>query len=113
MKAFKVTKNSAAVRYLSECIIKKNKFHPPSQKKSHYLSVKYWLGKKENDDLQRVYAIAFPQKKLLDEFVKRQEELKERDHRDIGQRLNLFSFHEFSPGCAFFFPDGAHIYNKL
>lgn len=85
IKAFKVLKNSSA----------------------------YWLGNKENDVLQRVYGIAFPKKQLLDEYIKRQEEIKQRDHRLIGKTHGLFDFHPFSPGCAFFFPPGAYIYNKL
>lgn len=73
----------------------------------------YWLGKNTNDDLQRVYGVSFPQKKDLDAHIKRQEELAKRDHRNIGKQMELFTFHQFSPGCAFFYPNGAHIYNKL
>jgi len=40
-------------------------------------------------------------------------ELKLRDHRNVGTRLDLFIFHELSPGSCFFFPHGAIIYNKL
>lgn len=76
-------------------------------------SAAYWLGKNTNDDLQRVYAISFPSKKQLDEYVKRQEELAKRDHRNVGKNQELFKFHEFSPGACFFFPHGAHIYNTL
>ena len=47
------------------------------------------------------------------EYNKLQEELKNRDHRNIGLQQELFRFSELSPGSAFFFPKGAHIYNKL
>ncbi len=73
----------------------------------------YWLGKAENDDLQRVYGISFPAKKQMDEYVRIQEELLKRDHRTIGTQYDLFRFSNLSPGSAFFFPHGASIFNKL
>jgi threonyl-tRNA synthetase len=76
-------------------------------------SAAYWLGNNQNDDLQRVYGVAFPKAKLLEEHIRIQEELAKRDHRNIGQNYDLFSFNPLSPGCAFFYPKGAHIYNKL
>eukprot|EP00698_Gefionella_okellyi_P009499 TRINITY_DN2420_c0_g1_i1.p1 TRINITY_DN2420_c0_g1~~TRINITY_DN2420_c0_g1_i1.p1 ORF type:complete len:694 (+),score=179.10 TRINITY_DN2420_c0_g1_i1:67-2082(+) len=85
VKAFKVTKNSSA----------------------------YWLGKAENDSLQRVYGVSFPDKKLMKEWELRVEEAKKRDHRVIGRDQQLFFFHELSPGSCFFLPHGARIYNTL
>jgi len=85
LKAFKVTKNSSA----------------------------YWKGNAENDVLQRVYAISFPDKKQLKEWEKFQEEAAKRDHRLIGKSQELFFFHQMSPGSAFFLPHGTRIYNKL
>jgi len=76
-------------------------------------SSSYWQGNAENDQLQRVYAITFPDKKQLEEWQKFQEEAKRRDHRVIGKDQELFLFHEWSPGCAFFLPHGTRIYNKL
>lgn len=76
-------------------------------------SAAYWLGKSENDDLQRVYGISFPQQKLLDEYVKAQEALAQRDHRNVGKHQELFTLIEMSPGSAFFLPHGARIYTKL
>lgn len=73
----------------------------------------YWLGNAENDDLQRVYGISFPKPQLMVEYVKIQEELAKRDHRNIGTQFDLFRFSNLSPGSAFFFPHGAIIYNKL
>jgi len=40
-------------------------------------------------------------------------DMKARDHRNVGTKLDLFLFHELSPGSCFFFPHGAIIYNKL
>jgi threonyl-tRNA synthetase len=40
-------------------------------------------------------------------------DLEYRDHRNVGPRLDLFLFHQLSPGSCFFLPHGAKIYNKL
>ena len=73
----------------------------------------YWLGKATNDSLNRVYAISFPSKKELDEYIHFREEAERRDHRIIGKNQKLFDIHELSPGCAFFYPHGTIIYTKL
>jgi threonyl-tRNA synthetase len=73
----------------------------------------YWLGNVENDSLQRVYGISFPDTKLLKAHLLMLEEAKKRDHRLIGMKQELFFFHELSPGSCFFLPHGARIYNKL
>jgi threonyl-tRNA synthetase len=85
IKGFKVTKNSSA----------------------------YWLGNKENDDLQRVYGVSYPKQSQLDEYLKQQEELAKRDHRNIGPKQDLFHFTTMSAGSAMFFPHGTVIYNRL
>ena len=85
IKAFKVMKNSSA----------------------------YWLADAQNDSLQRVYAISFPSKKELDDYIHFKEEAEKRDHRTVGRAQKLFDSHEPSPGCAFFYPHGTKIYNKL
>eukprot|EP00357_Protocruzia_adherens_P032033 CAMPEP_0115010416 /NCGR_PEP_ID=MMETSP0216-20121206/23305_1 /TAXON_ID=223996 /ORGANISM="Protocruzia adherens, Strain Boccale" /LENGTH=602 /DNA_ID=CAMNT_0002378631 /DNA_START=38 /DNA_END=1842 /DNA_ORIENTATION=- len=72
-----------------------------------------WLAKEGNDQLQRVYGISFPTKKELTEWKHFQEEAAKRDHRNVGKQQNLFMFHQWSPGSAFFMPQGAHVYNKL
>ncbi len=73
----------------------------------------YWRANEKNKMLQRIYGIAFPETKMLDEWVKQREESAKRDHRKIGQELDLFWFHEYSPGSAFFLPNGTVIYNTL
>ena len=73
----------------------------------------YWLGKDDNDSLQRVYATAFPTKDQLAEYIHFKEEAEKRDHRIVGRAQGIFDTHELSPGCAFFFPYGAKLYNKL
>lgn len=76
-------------------------------------SSSYWLGNKNNDDLQRVYAVSYPKQSMLDEYLKQQEELAKRDHRNIGPKQDLFHFHTMAAGSAMFFPHGTVIYNKL
>jgi threonyl-tRNA synthetase len=72
-----------------------------------------WLGDTENDMLQRMYGISFPDKKMLKAWQENQEKAKERDHRRIAQQQDLVMFHELSAGSAFWLPHGARIYNKL
>lgn len=72
-----------------------------------------WLGETENDSLQRMYGISFPDKKMLKVWKENQEKAKERDHRRIAQTQELIFFHDLSPGSAFWLPHGARIYNKL
>jgi len=73
----------------------------------------YWLGSADNDSLQRVYGISFPDKKLLKEHKAFLLKAAENDHRRKGEDQKLFFFHPFSPGCAFFLPHGQRIYNAL
>ncbi len=66
-----------------------------------------------NDPLQRVYGIAFPEKAMLTQWEEFQEKAKQRDHRVLGAKQELFFFHTLSPGSCFWLPHGARIYNKL
>ncbi|KAM4690908.1 threonine--tRNA ligase, mitochondrial [Rhinophrynus dorsalis] len=73
----------------------------------------FWRGDPNQEALQRVYGISFPEVKQLKEWEKAQEEAANRDHRKIGKDQGLFFFHDLSPGSCFFLPRGAHIYNVL
>ena len=73
----------------------------------------YWRGDSKNAMLQRLYGISFPETKQLKTYLKLQEEAEKRDHRKLGQRLDLFSFHEEGPGFPFFHPKGMVIYREL
>lgn len=73
----------------------------------------YFLNDPNQKSLQRVYGITFPSKDMLDEYLRRKEEAKERDHRKIGTELELFFFSKYSPGSCFFLPNGAVMYNTL
>ncbi|TFY68470.1 hypothetical protein EVG20_g3541 [Dentipellis fragilis] len=85
IKAFMVTKNSAS----------------------------YFLGSADNDSLQRIYGISFPDKKQLTEYKAFLAEAAKRDHRKIGKEQELFFFNDLSPGSAFWLPHGTRIYNTL
>jgi threonyl-tRNA synthetase len=67
----------------------------------------YWKGDEHNPKLQRIYGTAFFSKKDLDAYLARLEEAKKRDHRKLGQELDLFSIQEAAgPGLIFFHPKG-------
>ena len=67
----------------------------------------YFRGSEQNPMLQRIYAVAFPTKGELEEFLHRQEEAAKRDHRKLGVELDLFSFpEEVGSGLAVFHPKG-------
>ena len=76
-------------------------------------SATYWEGKADQESLQRVYGITFPDKKQLTEWVNFQEEAKKRDHRRIGTQQELWTFDPVSAGSCFWLPRGAVIYNRL
>ncbi|TAQ87363.1 hypothetical protein B7494_g4336 [Chlorociboria aeruginascens] len=76
-------------------------------------SASYFLGNKDNDSLQRIYGISFPDKKQMAEHKKFLEEAAKRDHRKIGKDQELFFFHELSPGSAMWLPHGTRIYNTI
>ncbi|KAM3165473.1 Threonyl-tRNA synthetase [Lachancea thermotolerans] len=73
----------------------------------------YFLGDSNNDSLQRIYGISFPDKKLMDAHLKFLAEASMRDHRKIGREQELFYFNEMSPGSCFWLPHGTRIYNNL
>lgn len=73
----------------------------------------YWRGDSKNTMLTRIYGISFPDRKLLKEYLFKLEEAKKRDHKVIGPKLDLFSFHEEAPGIPFIHPKGMIIWNRL
>jgi threonyl-tRNA synthetase len=73
----------------------------------------YWRGDSRNEMLQRIYGTAWASQKDLDTYLKRIEEAKQRDHRRLGQQLDLFSLHPIAPGSPFFHPKGTIVYNAL
>jgi threonyl-tRNA synthetase len=73
----------------------------------------YWRGDSTQPMLQRVYGTAWKTKEQLDGYLFKLEEAKKRDHRKLGRELDLFMFHDWAPGAAFWLPKGEHIYNTL
>ncbi|GAB6099174.1 threonine--tRNA ligase [Halanaerocella petrolearia] len=73
----------------------------------------YWRGDENNKMLQRVYATAFYKKAELEDHLNKLEEAKKRDHRKIGQELDLFSLQDEGPGFPFFHPKGMVVRNQL
>ena len=73
----------------------------------------YWRGSEKNPMLQRIYGTSFPKKSLLEEYLKRVEEAKKRDHRKLGRELDLFSIQDEGPGFPFLHPNGMIIRNVL
>ncbi|HEY2923506.1 MAG TPA: threonine--tRNA ligase [Candidatus Eisenbacteria bacterium] len=68
----------------------------------------YWRGDSNRPMLQRIYGTAFPSKELLNKHLARLEEAKRRDHRKLGQELDLYSVHEEAGGgLIFWHPHGA------
>ena len=74
----------------------------------------YWRGDEKNKMLQRIYGVAFPDKKMLDEHLEKVEEAKKRDHRYLGRDLDLFSISdEVGSGLVLWHPKGAMIRNLI
>jgi threonyl-tRNA synthetase len=73
----------------------------------------YWRGDEKNTQLTRIYGTAFYDQKDLDAYLERLEEAKKRDHRRLGQQLDLFHFSERSPGSPLWHPKGMVIWTEL
>lgn len=92
--------------------------HVPSTKilkafKLHTVAGAYWRGSEKNKMLQRIYGYAFAKQADLDEHLYKLEEAKRRDHRKLGQELDLFSLHDEGPGFPFFHPKGMILRNTI
>lgn len=73
----------------------------------------YWRGDEKNPQLQRIYGLAFETKKELDDYLALQKEIEKRDHRKLGERLDLFSSYDIAPGAPFWHPKGMIIFREL
>ncbi len=74
----------------------------------------YWRGDETRKQLVRLYAITFPKKKLLDEYLNMLEEAKKRDHRKIGKELDLFMFSDtVGKGLPMWLPRGTALRLRL
>ncbi len=78
-----------------------------------HISGSYWRGDSERPQLQRIYGVAFNSKEGLKEWEERMREAAKRDHRELGKKLDLFSFHHEAPGAAFWHPRGKFVYDQM
>jgi len=73
----------------------------------------YWRGDSKNEMLQRIYGTAWAKKEDQDAYLKMLEEAEKRDHRKLGQQLDLFHFQDEAPGAVFWHPKGWTLFQKL
>ena len=73
----------------------------------------YWRGDERRQMLQRIYATAWFKQEDLDAYLHRIEESRRRDHRVLGKALDLFMFHPYSPGAAFWTENGTTLINTI
>ncbi len=73
----------------------------------------YWRGDANNEQLQRIYGVAFADKKQLDAYLHMVDEAEKRDHRKIGKELKLFHIQEEAVGQVFWHPNGWTFYQTL
>jgi threonyl-tRNA synthetase len=77
------------------------------------ISGSYWRANRDGIALQRISGVAFETQEAMDAYFKRIEEAELYDHRKLGKQLELFSFHDVSPGVPFFHHKGLIVYHKL
>lgn len=78
------------------------------------ISGSYWRGDEKNKQLQRIYGISFPKKKMLDDYLAFLEEAKKRDHRKLGKDLELFYFSpNVGAGLPLWLPKGTVLRETL
>jgi threonyl-tRNA synthetase len=73
----------------------------------------YWRGDSANQQLTRIYGTAFYSQADLDAYLERLELARSRDHRRLGNELDLFHLSDHSPGSPFWHPKGMVIWNEL
>jgi len=77
------------------------------------VSGSYWKGDSKNQQLQRIYGTAWDTKDNLKSYLNKLEEAEKRDHRKIGQKLDLFHFQEEAPGLVFWHDKGWALFNII
>lgn len=74
----------------------------------------YWRGDETRKQMTRIYGITFPKQKELEEYLHMLEEAKKRDHRKLGQELELFMFSErVGAGLPIWLPKGTQLRERL
>jgi threonyl-tRNA synthetase len=93
--------------------------HLPSVGRIKYVKLlsvsgSYWRGDENNKQLQRIYGVSFPKKKMLDDYLERLEEAKKRDHRKLGRELELFLItNNVGSGLPIWLPKGTILRETL
>lgn len=77
------------------------------------ISGAYWRADQKRAQLQRLYGTSFFDKKKLNQYIHMIEEAKKRDHRKLGVKFDLYSFHDEAAGMPFFHAKGIDIWNSL
>ncbi len=85
----------------------------PAAFKLMRVSGAYWRGDQNNPQLSRIYGTGWLNKKQLDAHLTRLEEAAKRDHRKIGQEMDLFHLQQEAHGSVFWHPNGYVIYRQL
>ncbi|MFB4248325.1 threonine--tRNA ligase [Pseudomonas idahonensis] len=73
----------------------------------------YWRGDASNAPLQRIYGTCWATRQDLDAYLLRQEQAAKRDHRKLGQQLDLFHFDDCAPGSVFWHAKGWTLFKLL
>ena len=73
----------------------------------------YWRGDSNREVLSRIYGTAFASQAELDDYLHMLEEAEKRDHRKLGQEMDLFHFQPEAQGSVFWHPKGFVIYNEM
>ncbi|MFN8266452.1 MAG: threonine--tRNA ligase [Chitinophagales bacterium] len=74
----------------------------------------YWRGDEKRKQLTRIYGITFPNQQELEDYLKMLEEAEKRDHRKLGQQLEIYTFdEEVGPGLPLWLPNGGFLIEKI
>ncbi|MCP4615815.1 MAG: threonine--tRNA ligase, partial [Bradyrhizobium sp.] len=85
----------------------------PNAFKLTRVSGAYWRGDQKNAMLSRIYGTGWLNRKQLDEHLMRLEEAAKRDHRKLGQEMDLFHLQQEAHGSVFWHPHGFTIWRQL
>ena len=92
--------------------------HVPNMRFCHHFKLMsvngaYWRGDSDNKMLQRIYGVAFADKKQLKQHLRFLEEAVKRDHRKLGKKFDLFHMQEEAPGMIYWHPKGWAVYSAV
>lgn len=112
IKMLKINDDFSFVNYLTDT--KNLNFNEIKSFKLENVSGVYWLAKAKNKQLQRITGYAFDSKEELKAFEAELKDRKERDHRKIGQDLELFTFDDLAgQGAPIWLPNGTAVMYEI